>query len=81
MRIGSVSISVHDEGMRCLEVFASGNLFRYAIDLWRLWPSDHPNPESTTGYWSEQFVSGFFDSADSAREYALASHFGSEVQT
>jgi hypothetical protein len=81
MRIGSVSVSRHDDGKRSLEVFATGNLFRYAIDVWKVWPADHPVAEDTEGYWSEQYCSGFFDSADAARNDALAIHFGSEVQT
>ena len=80
MRIGSVSVSRYDDGKRSLKVFAAGNLFRYARDTWKTWPADHPVVEDTEGYWSEQYCSGFFDSADATRNDALASHFGSEVQ-
>ena len=79
MRIGSVSVSRYDDGKGSLKVFAAGNLFRYARDTWKTRPADHPVVEDTEGYWSEQYCSGFFDSADAARNDALASHFGSEV--
>ncbi len=80
MRIGSVSVARYDDGKRSLEVFAAGDLFRYAIDTWKTWPAYNPVVEDTECYWSEQYCSGFFDRADAARNYALASQFGSEVQ-
>ena len=80
MRVHSVATSIQTDGNRRLEIFASGELFRYAIDAWTSWPADHPITESTTGYWSEQYVSGFFESADAAMSDAHASHFMPEVQ-
>jgi len=80
MRVGLVSTSLHDDGRRRFEVFATSDLFRYAIDDWTPWPADHPVPEIKTGYWTEQYCSGFFASADAAMSDGLTSHFGSETQ-